>query len=310
MSTLPSSVLSIDISKDHLDTSAWPTLWRRRLGNDADGIRRIVSEAKRRKALVIFEATSVFDWPLMKALDEAGLTYHRANPRKARDFARSSGFLAKTDRLDADMLAEYGRGVYLRIAEPIAPERKALRALIDRRQQLVFMRKQELTRFKQISDAVILEEIKASIASLALKVAGYERRIRAHLKAHPHLLEAATLLSSAPGIALVTAASLLAYLPELGRRCSKAITALVGLAPLARDSGRMRGKRQIWGGRRNIRCLLFLAARHAEKAPAFKDFAERLHAKGKALKQIRIAVARKLLVILNNMIANSRPFYA
>jgi transposase len=310
MSTLPSSVLSIDISKDFLDTSGWPTVWRRRLANDKAGIERIVSEARRRGAFVIFEATSVFDWPLMKALDEAKLSYHRANPRKARDFARSSGFLAKTDRLDADMLAEYGRTVALRVSEPIAPERKSLRALIDRRQQLVFMRKQEATRLKQVSDAAICCEMEASIAEIGQKVVAYEDKIRAHLKAHPHLLETVRLLSSAPGVALVTAASLVAYLPELGHRCSKAISALVGLAPLARDSGRLRGKRKIWGGRRNVRCLLFLAARHAEKNPAFKDFAERLRAKGKAIKQIRIAVARKLLVVLNDMIAGNRPFYA
>jgi len=279
------------------------------LANDKQGVDRIIREAKRRRAFVIFEATSVFDWPLRTALDEAGISYHRANPRKARDFARSSGFLAKTDRLDADMLAAYGRMVPLRIAEPIAPERQALRALIDRRQQLVFMRKQEATRQKQVSDTVIREEMAQSIAALQERIAAYETKIRLHLKAHPHLLKIVQLLSSAPGVALVTAASLVALLPELGSRCSKAISALVGLAPLARDSGRLRGKRKIWGGRRSVRCLLFLAARHAAKNPAFKDFAERLQAKGKAVKQIRIAVARKLLVVLNLMIANNRPFY-
>lgn len=310
MSTLPSSVLSIDISKDHLDTSAWPTAWRHRLSNDADGIGRVVAESRRRKCLVVFEATSIFDRSLMHALDEAGICYHRANPRKARDFARSSGFLAKTDRLDADMLAEYGRSVPLRIAEPVARERQVLRAFIDRRQQLVHMRKQEATRLKQIGDAMISEEMTASIAALSQRIKDYEKKIRAHLKAHPSLLRAVQLLSSAPGVQLVTAASLVALLPELGRRSAKAISALTGVAPLARDSGRLRGKRMIWGGRRNVRSLLFLAARHAALHPAFRDFAQRLKDKGKAVKQIRIAVARKLLIVLNDMIANTRPFYA
>ena len=310
MSTLPSCVLSIDISKDVLDTDAWPSSWRKRLYNDSEGISRIVTEARRRRAFVIFEATSVYDRPLMKALDSAGLAYHRANPRKARDFARSSGFLAKTDRLDAAMLAEYGRSVCLRTAEPIAPERQVLRALLDRRQQLVTMRKQEATRLKQISDKAICEEMRASIAALKKRIGAYEKKIAAHLKVHPDLLAVVRVLASAPGIATITAASLVAFLPELGKRCSKAISALVGVAPLARDSGRLRGKRRIWGGRRNVRCLLFLAARHAEKNPAFQEFAQRLRARGKATKQIRIAVARKLLIVLNLMIANNRSFYA
>ena len=106
MSTLPSSVLSIDISKDVLDTDAWPKPWRQRLSNDAQGIAAVVAEAKRREAFVVFEATSVYDRGLMAGLDTAGVAYHRANPRKARDFARSSGFLAKTDRMDAAMLAQ------------------------------------------------------------------------------------------------------------------------------------------------------------------------------------------------------------
>jgi len=310
MSTLPSSVLSIDISKDVLDTDGWPKPWRHRLGNDAQGIAAIVAEARRRKAFVVFEATSVYDRPLMAALDSAGLAYHRANPRKARDFARSSGFLAKTDRIDTAMLAQYGRSVMLRPSEPVAPERQALRALIDRREQLVTMRKQERTRRHQIAEAAIREEVSENIAHLSRQIASYERKIKTHLKAHPELLKSVQLLSSAPGVALITAASLVAFLPELGRRSAKAISALVGVAPLARDSGRMRGQRRIWGGRRAVRSLLFLAARHAEKNPAFEPFAQRLKDKGKPAKKVRIAVARKLLIVLNSISQQQRPFYA
>jgi transposase len=310
MSTLPSSVLSIDISKDILDTDAWPKPWRRRVGNDSAGIGAILTEATRRAAFVVFEATSVYDRSLMAGLDAAGIAYHRANPRKARDFARSSGFLAKTDRIDAAMLAQYGRSIALRPSEPVAPERQALRALIDRRDQLVTMRKQERTRRHQIADKTICEEVSENIAHLTRQIARYEMRIRTHLQAHRELLRSVQLLSSAPGVALITAASLVAFLPELGRRSAKAISALVGVAPLAKDSGRMRGQRRIWGGRRAVRSLLFLAARHAEKSPAFESFAQRLKDKGKPVKKVRIAVARKLLIVLNLMIANDRPFYA
>jgi transposase len=310
MTTLPSSVLSIDISKDFLDTDAWPQPWRKRIGNNRRGIAAVLAEARRRKAFVIFEATSVYDRDLIAALDRGKVGYHRANPRKARDFARSSGFLAKTDRLDAAMLAEYGRCVPLPAAEPVSPECKALRALIDRREQLVTMRKQERTRRHQIADKAILAEQAKTIAYLTRQIAGYDAKIKAHLKANPALHQTVRLLSSAPGVALVTAASLVAFLPELGKRNAKAISALVGVAPLARDSGRLRGQRRTWGGRRAVRCLLFLAARHAEKNPAFQAFALRLKAAGKPIKKVRIAVARKLLVVLNTMIAANRPFYA
>jgi transposase len=308
MSTLPSSILSIDISKDHLDTDAWPKSWRRRVENSEEGICAIVSEARRRNAFVIFEATSVYDRGVIEALNKGEIAYHRANPRKARDFARSSGFLAKTDQVDAAMLAQYARSVELPVTEPVAPERETLRNLIDRRAQLVGMRKQEKTRIQQIQDVAIRDEMKAFITAIEERIATYDERIRLHLKAHQSLDGVARILMSAPGIGLISAASLLALLPELGRRSTKTIAALVGVAPLARDSGRLRGQRRIWGGRRNVRCLLFLAARHAEKNIAFAPFAQRLREAGKPIKKIRIAVARKLLLALNTMVARQRAF--
>jgi transposase len=308
MSTLPSSILSIDISKDHLDTDAWPKPWRQHLGNGSVGFARIVAEAKQREAFVVFEATSVYDRKLMVALEEAGVSYHRANPRKAREFARASGFLAKTDGVDAAMLAQYGRCVPLAVAEPVGPDRQALRALIDRRDQLVGMRKQEQTRLHQVDAVAIRAEMQAHITEISARIARYEAEIKAHLAAHPKLAGVAHLLASAPGVGLVTAASLIAFLPELGARCPKTIAALVGLAPLARDSGRFRGQRRIWGGRPAIRRLLFLAAQHAAKSKAFSAFAERLRQAGKPPKKVRIAVARKLLLALNAMLKENRPF--
>ena len=308
MSTLPHSILSIDISKDHLDTDGWPTVWRRRIANDASGVASIVKKARKLEAFVIFEATSVYDRRLMAALEKAGLVYHRANPRKAREFAKSAGFLAKTDRVDAVMLAEYARRIPLAPAEPVSPERQALRRLIDRRDQLVSTRKQEATRLKQVDDEEIRAEMETLLIDITARIEGYQQQIKDHLKAHPEHDHVARLLSSAPGVALVTAASLVAYLPELGNRPAKSITALVGLAPLARDSGRWRGQRRIWGGRRKLRALLFLAARHAAKHPAFADFAKRLEDAGKPTKKIRIAVARKLLLALNAMLSENRPF--
>jgi len=308
MSTLPHSILSIDISKDHLDTASWPGVWRHRIPNDASGVTKIVRKARRLQAFVIFEATSVYDRRLMAALEKAGLAYHRANPRKAREFAKAAGFLAKTDRVDAIMLAEYARLIPLAPAEPVSPECQALRRLIDRRDQLVTMRKQEATRLKQVDDVAIRAEMETFLIEISARIAAYEHQIKVHLKTDPEHERMMRLLSSAPGVALVTAASLIAFLPELGHRSSKSIAALVGLAPLSRDSGRWRGQRRIWGGRRKLRALLFLAARHAAKHPAFADFAKRLEDAGKPVKKIRIAVARKLLLVLNTMLSENRPF--
>ena len=307
MTNLPHQVLSIDISKDHLDTSAWPKPWRRHLPNSSVGIARIIDQAKARGAVVVFEATSIYDRPLMAALDEAGLPYHRANPRKAREYARAAGFLAKTDRVDSDMLASYAAHVPLALAEPVAPERQALRVLTDRRAQLVEMRKAEQVRVQQTSAAAVREEIETHLAELGARIAAYEAQIAAALK-QAALAEPAAHLISAPGVGLLTAATLLALLPELGRRSSRRIAALVGLAPLARDSGRRRGQRHIWGGRSGVRRLLFLAARHAARDAAFSGFAARLTAARKGRKLVLVAVARKLLVVLNAMLREQRGF--
>lgn len=308
MSSLPSTIVSIDIAKDCLDTDAWPRPWRHRLANTAEGVAEIVAHAQALGAFVVFEATSVYDRRLQAALETAGIAYHRANPRKAREFAKAAGFLAKTDRVDAAMLARYAAQLPLVPTEPLAEERAALRRLTDRRAQLVALRKQETTRLHQTEDPAIRAEMEALITVISDRIAAYERQIRCQVESHPTLAQPARHLISAPGIGAITAATLLAQLPELGRRCPKAIAALVGLAPLARDSGRWRGKRRIWGGRRDLRKLLFLAARHAAKHPAFRAFAERQTQAGKPRKLILIAVARKLLIALNAMLKQNRPF--
>lgn len=307
MSNLPLSILSIDISKDAFDTQAWPKAWRRRLPNSAQGVASIVTEAQRRQATVIFEATSIYDRALIRALDEARLPYHRANPRKARDYARSAGFLAKTDCVDADMLTHYAAHVPLPLTEPISQDSQELRTALGRRHQLVEMRKAEEIRLKQADAPAIAAEIEEHILSLQRKITIYDAKM-AELLEKPSLAGPAHHLKSAPGIGQITAAALLALLPELGRRSAKTIAALAGLAPLARESGRFRGRRRIYGGRPGVRRLLFLAARHAARHRAFQDFAQRLEAAGKPKKLILIAVARKLLITLNAMLKENRPF--
>ena len=307
MITLPQSILAIDIAKQQLDVSTWPQRQRRQYRNDPAGIDDLLALACQRQATVIFEATSIYDRKLIAALDRAGLPYHRANPLKARQFAGAAGFLAKTDRVDSDMLASYGARVPLPLTEPVPAERQAVRRLADRRDQLVAMRKAELTRRQQIDDVEIVAEVDSLLAELGRRIADYEARIDAAMK-HHRLAPLKDWLVSTPGIGPLTSAALVASLPELGNRSSKTIAALVGLAPLARDSGKLRGRRAIRGGRARIRSLLFLAARHAIKHPAFKPFADRLLTAGKPRKVVLVAVARKLLIVLNTMLKEQRPF--
>ncbi len=213
----------------------------------------------------------------------------------------------KTDRVDADMLAAYAASVPLALAEPVPAERQAVRRLVDRRDQLVAMRKAELVRRQQIAEPEIQAELDDHIAGLTQRIAGYEARIDQAMQ-HDRLAPLRDWLISAPGIGALTSAALIAALPELGARSAKTIAALVGLAPLARDSGKLRGRRAIWGGRARVRRLLFLAARHAMKNPAFKPFAERLIDAGKPRKVVLVAVARKLLIVLNTMLKEQTAF--
>lgn len=307
MGTLSQSILAIDISKDRLDTYTVPARRHGAVGNDPAGIRQLIAQARRAEATVIFEATSVYDRQLIAALDDAGLPYHRANPRKARQFARAAGYLAKTDKVDSIMLADYAASVDLPLSEPVAAERLAVRRLVDRRDQLVAMRKAERTRRQQIDDAEIGAEVDQHIAELSRRIEHYDDRIAQAMR-HDKLAPIQRWLISAPGIGPLTSAALAAGLPELGARADNTIVALVGLAPLARDSGKLRGRRAIWGGRPKLRRLLFLAARHAMKNPAFKPFADRLQQAGKPKKLVIIAVARKLLIVLNNMVKQQRAF--
>jgi transposase len=227
--------LPIDISKDSLDTQAWPKGWRRRLPNSAQGVASIVAEAQKRQARVIFEAISIYGRRLIQALDEAKLPYRRANPRKARDYARSAGFLAKTDCVDADMLTHYAAHVPLPLTEPVPEAQQELRTLLDRRHQLVEMRKAEEIRLEQAEAPAIAAEIEEHILSLQRKIASYGAKV-AELLEKPGLAGPARHLQSAPGIGQTTAATLLALLPELGRRSAKTIAASAGLAPLAREN--------------------------------------------------------------------------
>jgi len=267
-------------------------------------VRRLPNEVT-----VIFEATSVCDQLLRRCLDEASICAVRINPRQAREYARARGVLAKTDRVDAQILAEMAVQLTPRATPPADPDRVRLAELVVRRQQLVEMKKVETNRLRGLQNPQIVASIGAMIKVIQAQITAFEAQIQAQITAVPELAEAEARLRATPGIGLQTAAVLIANLPELGTLDRRAIAALAGLAPFARDSGKSRGSRRIWGGRRQVRRALYMASLSASRwIPRFKDMRDRMRQKGKAAKTILIAVARRLLVMLNAMFRNKTEF--
>lgn len=305
--SLPRNTLGIDVSGRRLDACLHPAGEARGFDNDAAGIAGLIDWAIGHGAFVVLEATAPWDQPLVRALERAGLGFHRANPGRARDFARSTGMLAKTDAVDARMLALYGAALDLPATAPVEPERLTLRSLNSRRDQLIEMRKAERIRLKGVTDPVVIDSLKAVIALFDSQIRALERRIGSTVATSAGLARDAALLRSAAGVGPVCAAIVLASLPELGRIDRRAIAALAGLAPIARESGLMRGKRHVQGGRKRVRDALYMAALTAIRTGRWKQAFDHLKTRGKAPKAAILAVARKLLVAINAAIRDQRP---
>ena len=307
--TLAQSFIGIDISKAFLDVFDETTSAHSRIANDGDAIAKLVHGVTGRAVTIIFEATGSYDRTLALALEHACIAYVRVNPARARDFARASGYLAKTDAIDARMLAAMGRAVTLKTAEPTDPMRTRLATLHKRRDQLVEDRADDKKRLLQTSETEARASIHRHVAWLKDEIGKIEKTITALIASCPELLEAKALLETAPGVGKVTAVALLAGMPELGHRSAKAIAALAGLAPLNNDSGAMRGRRTIKGGRNRIRRALYMAALSAIRAcRRFKAKYDEIAKRSASAKVAIIAIARKLLVALNAMAKTNQPF--
>lgn len=301
----------IDISKTHLDVFDGCRGHAERFENTKAVAVKLARRFKTHGSVVLFEATGRYDEALREAFSAQGVTFSRANPARARDFARATGQLAKTDSLDAKMLAVMAQSLPPKTFEPIAPEGQKLAALQLRRDQLVSMRAEEKTRREALSDQTILASINRHIALLSEDIAALEAEIKALQAAYPPFRKAADLLRSIPGIGPVTCTVFLARLPELGHRTSQEISALAGLAPFNADSGSMRGKRRIRGGRARVRMACYMAAVVAIRGSnPFAAFYKRLIAKGKPAKLALIAVARKILITANAVLRDQKPFQA
>lgn len=304
---LAQSVIGIDIAKRHLDLYDGATGQTRRLPNQAQAIAEWVGTLTP-EHLVVFEATGVYDGALRHALGTA-IPSARVNPSRARAFAKAVGQSAKTDALDARLLAAMGACLPLRRERAPDEARERLTRLHRRRDALVAMRAAEETRQADAVDPEIVESLADHIAALTKAIAALENAIQAHLRAEPALGQAVRLLTSAPGVGPVTAGVVVALLPELGRLSPKRIAALVGLAPFNRDSGQIQGERRIEAGRRRVRRALYMAALSAART-RLQPFYERLLRAGKPPKVALIAVARKLLTILNAMMRTQTPYHA
>lgn len=306
MSIHPHTV-GIDVSKHHLDVFDSRSGAALRIDNTAAALLERVGGWT--GAFVLFEATGEYDRTLRTALASAGVIHARVNPGRARDFARAAGFLAKTDAVDARMLAAMAAALKPPADDPADRDRERLAELVKRRDQLVAMRASERTRASESTDPEMRADIDLHLDWLDERIAHLEKAIKAHAGASPRLGEDIALMRSAPGIGPVAGCVLAACLPELGRRSPKTIAALAGLAPLNADSGMKRGQRSIRGGRKRVRDALYMAALAAVRcSPRFAAFYKRLRDAGKAPKLALVAVARKLLTALNAMMRDRREF--
>lgn len=308
--TPPEIYVGIDVAKEQLQVAVRPGGEAWSVTNDRPGLRDLVKRlAASKAALVVLEATAGMEMPVVAALAAAGLPVVAVNPRNAREFARATGRLAKTDIIDAHVLAQFGEA----LKPPLRPLPDAatqeLNALVTRRHQLVEMITAEKNRLAQAVTKAVRASIREHIRWLERRLADIDQDLAGSIRQTPVWREKDELLRSVQGVGPVLSTTLLAGLPELGALGRKQIAALVGVAPLNRDSGRHRGKRMIWGGRARVREALYMGTLVATRFnPVIRAFYQRLLAAGKPKKVALTACMRKLLTILNAMARHDTPW--
>ena len=311
-----SVTVGIDVAKAHVDVCVLGVASGvQRFSNDADGHSALAAALlPLGTGLVVMEATGGYEAALACALQASGLPVAVLNPRQARDFARSMGRLAKTDAVDARMLAEMAavlvhREDLARFVRPVADEcQQWLAALVTRRRQLLAMLGSERQRL-QITPRKLHSSIEAIVAAIKAQLDDLERQMVGHVREHFGALDG--LLQSTSGIGPVASATLIAQLPELGRLNRRELAALVGVAPMSNDSGNRKGRRRVQGGRFEIRRVLYMATLTAARYnPVIRAFYERLKAAGKLPKVALVACMRKLLTMLNAMVRTGKPWDA
>ena len=300
----------IDVSKHRLDVGLWPSGETFSESNDAPGRERLAGRlAALRPALVVLESTGRLEVAIALELGEHGVAYRIVNPRQVREFARAMGTLAKTDRIDAAMLARFAESS--RLTPKALPDaaRRELRALVMRRAQLVESKVAEENRLHGEIVAKVRKSLKASIAWLERQIAQLDRELDRTIRGNPEFAALSDTLESVPGVGPTTVRMIAAALPELGTLTRQKISALVGVAPLNHDSGKVQGRRFCWGGRAEVRCAVYMAALSASRYnPVIRALYARLRAAGKPAKVALVACMRKLVTILNAMVRDHAPW--
>jgi transposase len=301
--------VGIDVSKKQLDVAARPSGESWSVGNDEAGVVGLIERlVKEPIEAVVMEATGGYESLVSTHIAAAGLPMAVVNPRQVRAFARATGRLAKTDRIDAEVLAQFAEAVRPAV-RPLKDEAtKELDALVTRRRQLVSMLTTEKNRLQDVSKA-LRRDLKAHIQWLERRIRDTDNRLKLRVKDSEVWRVNDDLLRSVPGVGRVSAFTLMANLPELGTLSRRQIAALVGVAPFNRDSGTLRGTRAVWGGRSQVRAVLYMAAVSAMRCnPVIGAFYRRLISAGKPTKVALTACMRKLLIILNAIVRTQTPW--
>jgi len=300
-------VAGIDVSKDWLDVALGAESLR--VANEAVGVSSLIERLQAMNVeLVVMEATGGYETQAASAIAGAGLRLAVVNPRQVRDFAKATGRFAKSDRIDAQVIAAFGQAIEPQIVRLPDEQTRELQGLLLRRSQLLGMRVQETNRLA-LMQGPMRKQIKSHIGWLDRAIDEVNTDLTARLRQSPAWREKDELLRSLKGIGPITSGTLMTSLPELGELDRRSIAALVGVAPFNRDSGAFRGRRAIWGGRAHVRHVLYMAAIAAIRSnPVIKAFYERLIARGKPHKVAVVACMRKMLTILNAMMRSKTPW--
>ena len=302
--------VGIDVAKDRLDVHVRPSGEAFAVARDGEGLAELAERLRvRGPALVVSEATGGFEQVVAATLAAAGLPVVVVNPRQIRDFARALGRLVKTDRIDAEVIALFAE----RVRPPLRPlpddQARELGELVARRRQVIEMMTAEGNRARQVETRRLKKRIERHRATLQGELTEIEAELDETIRGTPIWREKDNLLKSVPGVGDTLARTLIADLPELGTLDRKQIAALVGVAPFNRDSGTLRGRRTVWGGRARVRATLYMAALVASRFnPVIAAFYRRLLAAGKAKKLALTACMRKLLTILNAILRDQKPW--
>lgn len=302
--------IGIDVAKATLDLHLLPAGQTHRLPNTAGGheqLRNLLPDPA--TCLIVLEATGGYEREVVADLTDAGYRVAVINPKRARDFARALGLVAKTDRIDARVLALFAQKIQPTPVQKTPEKQAEIQQLVARRRQLIDLRTQESNRWHLTHVKAARKSIQAVLNTLQRQIHDIEGAIEALVEADDDWRNKTQLVESVPGLGGVTATTVVADVPELGKLNRQQISALVGLAPYNRDSGELKGKRSISGGRKSVRCVLYMAALAAKRCnPVIKAFAQRLAQHGKPHKVVITACMRKLLVILNSIIKSGRPW--